>query len=72
MRTNEAIQEIEVDGYEVHLIDQSGLIIGIVLSDLNVYKLDGNELIKINETNIINPQREIKIKSGNRIKLIKK
>ena len=52
MRSNEVINKREVDGCEVHLIDQNGLIFGIdyiVYKILNVYKIDGNELIKINK-----------------------
>ena len=74
MRSNAVII---VGSFQVHLIDQNGLIFGIDYSHhLNVYKIDGNELIKINKIVINNlsnsERREIKIKSENKMNLIKR
>ena len=70
MRLNEVI-----DGEKVDSIDQNGglIVVGIEQNHLNVYKINGNELIEINKIEIANHQllkdhkREIKIKSENRI-----
>ena len=77
MNSNECIKEIEVDGERAHLIDQNGLIIGIERNHLNVYKIDGNEWIKINKIKIYNQEIFtyhkiiIKIKSENKIEFNK-
>ena len=54
MRSNESINKREVDGGQVHLKDQNGLIIGIEWRQLNVHKLDGSELKEINQIKILN------------------
>ena len=79
MKSNEDIykNEVYIDGENVHLLDQKGLIIGIVGYSLNVYKIDGNKLIDINKIKIQNldklkgHKKEIKLKSENKMNLLK-